>query len=195
MRPLTGLCCLLVLVGLAGCGHVAANYPVSKAPKVKELPETYQNQSGERPLIWQEANAVHGFLDRHEPAQAMAERMRRYADMGNAIAAKDAQYFAPMAREGLALAKVRVFVAPGVEHLIEEGDFLFTFDDGSTVTDSGAFLYGLAGTATPPASSRGRAIRLSGADDPDMDGRSLYIFLPKDSLSRRIVSIALVQKG
>jgi len=186
----TVLLCLLVA---HGCGPVTANYPPPKKIKMKELPEETSLPGVDYKFVWREEGRIHGFMSRWESAYRMAEKMERYAQMGNQEAAKDAKRFTTVARSNMGCVKIWVFAAYDVEQDLKEGELQLTFDDGTTIEDKGLFLYGPIGSGNNFQTSRGDVAHLKGKDDPEMQGRALYLFAPAEYLDREVVSIALIK--
>ncbi len=122
----------------------------------------------------------------------MVERMRDFADMGSSSAGADARLFEPMGKKGCSHATMMVYAAKDVDRVIHKGDFLFHFRDGTSAEDLGVFLYSNSGKKRRPSTSTTGAIRLSGKDDKDLKGRTMYIFAPKETREKVVASIEWV---
>ncbi len=134
----------VLILGLfywTGCGHIEANYPKTKVKSPKTLPESFNIQGDDKPMVWREEAAIHGFMNRWEQSNVMVERMRDFADMGSSSAGADARLFEPMGKKGCSHVTMMVYAAKDVERIIRKGDFLFHFRDGTTAEDLGVFLY------------------------------------------------------
>lgn len=184
-----GLVLWIGAAAAAGCGHVEGNYPRPRTEKPRELPRELAYQGHARQLTWLEEGQVHGFSKGIHPARKIEERMHAYAEMGNTEARQAEELFAGMARKGLYFTKLVTFLAADESRSFRRGDFEIVFADGTSVRDEGAFLYP-AGESRAE-SSLTRRLTISGQDDPQMKGCTLFLFLPGECAEKTLSRVAL----
>jgi len=181
-----------IVLFLLGCGHVAANYPVERARKPKELPKTYSLKGTMRNLSWIEPGEVHGFTRRIVSTQEFAEKMRRFADGGSDLARSNARAVEPMVKSGLYYCRSITFLAENVERSFRKGDFLITFADGTQDRDLGALVFPNRGATGEPEWTSVRKVTIRGVDDPEMGGWPIFIFLAPEHAKKTLQKIEWV---
>ena len=194
MTPILRIFAVLCLVATAGCGHVAANYPVIHADTPKPLPQKFESRGEARRLVWREDGRLHGFYFNTKPAADTVEMLEGLAEQGVGRAVMDLPLIRPAAKEGLARVTLQVFVTRGYSREIRRGDLLVRFSDGSEAQDEGSILVPVIGTGEPAKSTRYGAVTLDGAGDEDMKGRSMIVFVPGGMSDLAVESVGFSEK-
>lgn len=187
---------LFLLSLLAGCGHVAGNYPAQTAPK-SLLPDEYKSPSGRKTsLVWVDPGRVHGFLSVWRDTEERAATFRKlYSDSGLEVHKEGAEMFAGLSEQGLAEAHMWVFFEKGIEIPVSKGDFEVQFSDGTTTRDLGIMRFEPRDQAKPYRFTRDGGVMLS--DVPVGRGEPLRVllFLPSDKLDQKIASVTCKPGG
>jgi len=188
MAPLLSGIFLLGL--LAGCGHVAANYPVPKMPK-PDLPTEFTTPyGGKTHLVWNEPERVHGFLSKWRDT---SERAKIFWDLaatsGLPVHKEAAKMYEALSAEGIAEASIWAFIAKGVEFPCRTGDLEVEFDDGTKIRDKGILYVEIRDHHSPYRYSKESRIKLSRDIVSKGEPLRMIIFLPKKHLGQRITGM------
>ena len=184
---------LLVFV-LAGCGHIAANYPVHKTPK-SLLPEKFKTPyGGETNLVWLEPDRVHGFLSLWRDTSERAKTFKKLAaDSGLEAHREGARMYEKLSEEGIAEAALWVFFAKEVDFRCSKGDFEVQFADGTAVRDQGVLYVEPRDVEKPYRFTRDGGLILSaepvGKDEP----LRVLLFLSAENLDKKIAKVTYMR--
>lgn len=183
--------CLIGLVILTGCAHVAGNYPDERASKTS-LPEEFKSPQGEETrLAWVVPGKVHGFANYWRDTSVRADFFREIAAQSNLdVHREGARQFAALSDKGIAELTMFAFFGKNVEVPIRKGDFEVTFDDGTVVRDVGVLRAEPRDQVKPYRSTREGPTRLSSEPVGD-PGKPLgmAIFLPAEHLDKQVASV------
>ena len=182
---------LLALVFAAGCAPVRGNYPTYPEAD-NSLSEKFKSPLGhDTRLVWVEEGELHGFLSLWRDTSERAEAFRKLAQQsGLEVHREGAEMFDKMSKQGLAELAMFVFFTKGTKLSCGTGDFEIEFDDGTKVRDSGILRYEPRDTTKPYRYSRDNKVTLS--DEPVGAGEPLpvMIFVAKEHLGKRVVSVS-----
>ena len=183
--------CLIGLVILTGCAHVAGNYPDERASKWT-LPDEFKSPQGkETQLAWVVPGKVHGFVNFWRDCSVRADFFRKIAAQSNLeVHREGARKFDALSEAGIAEITMFAFFAKNVEVPIRKGDFEVTFDDGTVVRDVGVLRSEPRDVNKPYRSTREGPTKLSSEPmgDPEKP-LGMAIFVPAEHLDKQVVSV------
>lgn len=184
----------LILIGLlllAGCAHVAGNYPDERASKAS-LPDEFKSPQGtETRLVWDVPGKVHGFMNFWRDCSVRADFFRKIAAQSNLeVHREGARKFDALSEAGIAEITIFAFFGKNVEVPIRKGDFEITFDDGTVVSDVGVLRSEPRDVNKPYRSTREGPTKLSSEPmgDPEKP-LGMAIFVPAEHLDKQVVSV------
>lgn len=181
---------ILILGCLAGCGHIAGNYPTQTAPK-SLLPEEFKTPYGsDTDLVWSEPGRVHGFLSLWRDTSERAETFKKLAaDSGLEVHREGARMYADLSEAGIAEAALWVFFGRDVEVRCSQGDFEVQFSDGTTVRDQGILYVEPRDVEKPYRYTRDSGLILSAEPVGKGEPLRVLLFLPAEHLDKKITKV------
>lgn len=182
---------LTTILAMAGCAHVAGNYPDKRASK-SALPDEFKSPQGqETRLAWVVPGKVHGFMNFWRDCSVRADFFREMAAQSNLeVHREGARQFDALSEAGIAEITMFVFFGKNVEVPIRKGDFEITFADGTVVPDEGVLRAEPRDVNKPYRSTREGPTTLSNepVGDPEKT-LGIAIFVPAEHLDKQVASV------
>lgn len=181
---------LISLIAVAGCGHVAGNYPV-QARKQPSLPAEFKSPMGhDTTLIWVEESRIHGFLSFWRDTKEHADTFRRIAaQSGLEVHRQAIKMYDKLSADGIAEMTCFVFFARDVSVTCTTGDFEITFGDGTVVRDVGILRYEPRDVNKPYRYTKDGAVELSSEPVGDKEPLPVIIFVPAEHLGKTVEAV------
>lgn len=174
---------LTLLPLLVSCAHVDANYPpqATAAP----LPTTWSNSP---PVL--EGEGYRGFFTRWDDMEKALAWAEQVASLGSSTAARDARLLREVVKQGLSGLRVSVFFSSG-KIVARSGDFLVTFSDGSTISDSWSTFWELNRASERQHNSKSGPLQVSRRFAPRGQPVEILLMVPQEHFGKMVTSIKL----
>ncbi len=175
---------------VTGCTNVSANFPPQSAPS-PYIPEEHIDWNGRSsPVVWEEPGELRGFLDLVQDFEERAAAFAQLAENTNSsVNHREAEEFAELADEDLAMAYVSVYFARGVERKLNTGDFTLAFADGGRIRDQGVIIGNPDNPRSRFRSTRDGVIILSGAAVDRGEFAFMWVLFDEAHLREELVTI------
>jgi len=186
----TTMLIILALFFIAGCGHVAGNYPTTASAQVTtELPLSWVWKEKEQPALWERAGHSKVFFAQWDDLRITLTKAEYVADKGNILAQREAKEISELVKQNLAMARVALFYISDEPLTLRRSELEITFDNGDVVKDQGVLFWEEEKAFAKKHNSRTETLHINNKWRKAGEALHLCILVPNKYLNTKIQSI------